>query len=177
MLYLFGQLDDADVEWLGSTGQRVEAAAGTAIIRRGKAIDRLYIVLAGELSVCSDDAGKVEIARLSSGEIVGEMSFVDSRPPSATVAAREAAVLLSIPRSALESRMRRDATFGMRFYRAIAIFLSDRLRETSGRLGYGAAKSGPQAIADLDELSPEVLDTLHLAGERFERLVRRTMGR
>ena len=54
------------------------------------------------------------------------------------------------------------------------VLLADRLRNTVGQLGYGAAREEDRA--DLDELDEGLLDTVHLAGARFERILKRLTG-
>ena len=78
VLYILGQLDDADVEWMAEIGHRERIADGQVLIRQGQKIDAVYIVLQGEMTVSV--AGRGRIARLGSGEIVGEISFVDAPP-------------------------------------------------------------------------------------------------
>jgi hypothetical protein len=63
----------------------------------------------------------------------------------------------------------------MRFYKAISIFLADRLRETTQRLGYGPPAGAPGAMAP-GELDERVLDGVSLAGARFERILREMRG-
>src|SRR6185436_5638115 len=95
VLFIFGQLTDADVEWLAKHGRRRRVAASTVLIHQDVPVDTLYVVLRGELAVMQGPSKK-EIARLGAGEIAGEMSFVDARPPSATVVARGDAVVYAI---------------------------------------------------------------------------------
>lgn len=140
VLFFLGELTDQDIDWLITTGQRQEIPLATTLITEGKTVDTLYIVLDGELIVSTAAMGGKEVARLGSGEVVGEMSFVDSRPPSATVTADEEAVVFAIPRALLAEKLHQDDGFAARFYRALAAFLSSRLRTTVGQLGY--EKSG-----------------------------------
>jgi CRP/FNR family cyclic AMP-dependent transcriptional regulator len=174
VLYLFGLLSDDDVEWVIGAGRPQRVAAGVTLIQEDQYIETLYLVLDGLLVVTSRAAGEVEIARLSAGEIVGEISLVDSRPPSATVTAVRESLVLAISRARLSEQLERDANFSAHFYRAVAVFLAHRLRATTGQLGYGSARplaSEAEAEGDLD---PALLDTLHLAGARFDRLLKRT---
>ena len=57
------------------------------LIEEGKPLSVLYVLLDGQLSVSLAALGGKEVARLQSGEILGELSFLDSRPPTATVTA------------------------------------------------------------------------------------------
>ncbi|HYZ26500.1 MAG TPA: cyclic nucleotide-binding domain-containing protein [Geminicoccaceae bacterium] len=175
VLYILGQLDDADVEWMAEVGYRERVADGQVLIPEGQEIDAIYIVLEGEVTV--DVAGLGEIARLGCGEIVGEMSFVDARPPSATVAASGEGQVLRLDRGVLLDRLKTDDAFASRFYHAIAVFLADRLRETVVRLGYGEVERLSDAAEIRGELDDHALEHLHLAGGRFSRLLELLLGR
>ena len=172
-LFFLGILNDADVEWMIATGVKQLLNPGEVLIHEGKAATSVFLVLDGALSVIARAAGNKEVARLRSGEIVGEMSFVDSRPPSATVQAIESSSVLAIPRLDLEARLSQDAPFAARFYRAMAVFLSDRLRSTVGLLGYSSGQTLEDEASYADEIDTAVLDNVSLAGARFDLLQRR----
>ncbi len=172
VLYILGQLSDSDVDWLARAGQRIKVEKDTQLITFGVSLSQVYIVLGGELSVQTNKG--FELAKVSSGEILGEMSLVDSRPPSASVVVLQDAVVLALDKAVLQAKLDLDSGFSSRFYRAIAIFLSERMRSTVGRLGYGDPSD--EAPTDTDELDENVLDNVHLAGARFERLLKKLMG-
>ena len=48
-----------------------------------------------------------------------------------------------------------------------------RLRQTTTRMGYGAATDDKHAK---DELNEDLLDNVHLAGARFDRMLKRLAG-
>lgn len=158
VLFIFGQLTDSDVDWLAKSGRRKRVPKGSVLINQGVAVQSLYIVLEGELSVLHGRTKK-ELARLGSGEIAGEMSFVDSRPPSATVSAHGDAVVYHIPTRILGEALSTNPGFAARFYKAVATFLSDRLRQATD----------PDHD---DELDDSVLDNVDRAGARFNSLAR-----
>jgi len=164
VLFILGQLSDEDVEWLGQAGQRERVQAGTELIREGEPIDAIYFVLDGRLAVRRKGD---HLSELETGEIIGEMSFVDANPPSATVEAVIDSTVLRVARAALTARMEKDPGFAARLFRAIAVFLSDRLRTTLARAEPDAADA-----AQADELDANVLDNVALAGDRFDRLLR-----
>jgi CRP/FNR family cyclic AMP-dependent transcriptional regulator len=170
VLYVMGILDDSDLEWLASNGRRLTIAQGHALIREGEPVDALFIVLDGGLDVTS---GGKWVATLLSGEIVGEISFVDSRPPSATVSASRSSTVLAIPREKLNARLNSDPSFAARFYRAVATFLADRLRMTTARFGYGSAAQDAKPPDDADEIDLDMMDSASLAAVRFDRLLKR----
>src|SRR5579883_399306 len=99
---LLRELNNSDIDWMLATGSREELAPGTVLIRPNQAVDSLYILLDGALTVSISQAdnnplgrafaalegGEMsgrEIAKLSSGEIVGEIPFVEAYMPSITV--------------------------------------------------------------------------------------------
>ena len=170
-LFFLGILNDSDLDWMISHGTKREVAAGSVLVHEGKPVDSMFIVLDGRLAVSSSKAGGKEIARLMCGEVVGEMSFLDSRPPSASVSATEKCFVLAIPTQRLSEKLENDTGFAARFYHALGVFLSDRLRSTVSMLGYG--RMTPDDQDAIDELDPAALDKVSLAGARFDWLQRR----
>lgn len=172
VLFILGELDDDDIDWLLEIGSRDKILAGTVLIREGQPINAIYILLEGTLSVSTLALDGRELACLSSGEVVGEMSFIDTRLPSATVTAKENSVVLCIPRSELATKLRQDIGFASRFYRALAVFLSNRLRLTVNQLGYNGDASEDADLPD-SGLAREAKDTVALAETRLDWLLRR----
>src|SRR5208282_2525140 len=163
-LYILGILDDGDVSGLATTGKAQSISAGTVIIQQGVPMDSVFIVIDGQLQVYS---GSVEIAKLLAGEIVGEISFVDSRPPSASVKATVDSQVLAIPKAALRSKLQKDLGFASRFYLALATFLADRLRLADAHLAAGQKGAATDLEEDLDELPADMLENIALASTRF----------
>ncbi len=168
VLFLFGELRDTDVDWFARTGRSVRLDAGGFLMHQGQADPYLYIVLEGELDIII--AGIGNIAVIGSGEVVGEMSFVSDLMPSADVIAKSLCRILAIEREALRNHIEDDPEFGLRFYRALAVFLADRLRGTVQRLGYGGHDQSDDE-PPVHELDDNLLDIVYMAGLRFERLV------
>jgi CRP-like cAMP-binding protein len=158
---------------MARTGVRRRVHAGETLIEEGRPIESVIFLLQGEFRVSTRTAG--EIARLGVGEIVGEMSFVDSAPPSATVTAISECLTLLLDRQAVLRKLESDLAFGSRFYRALAMFLADRLRDTVGHLGYGKVEDLSPTIAK-DELDMEILDRVSMAGDRFDRMLKVLAG-
>jgi CRP/FNR family transcriptional regulator, cyclic AMP receptor protein len=178
VLFLFGQLNDDDVEWMLTAGTRRFVPAEGILIQQGVPVDAVFILLEGTLAVWlkSRRGPERELARLSAGEIVGEMSFVDARPPSATVKALEDSTVFALSKAILNRKLAADSGFAARFYRALAIYLSTTVRERHRDLGTGVGgDEEAEEEDDADELDPNVLDGVYLAGERFDRMVKRVM--
>jgi CRP-like cAMP-binding protein len=169
-LYILAELSDRDFNWLISEGKKKEIPTGGVLIREGEPTNALYIILEGTFTVFAEALGDEELARLESGEVVGEMSFVDSRPPSATVKALKDSLVWAIPRPQLAAKLSQDTAFAAHFYHAIAIFLSDRLRGTVSRFGYSKStqfEQDPNADSD----NPQLLASLELAKAKLDWLL------
>ncbi|MBM3535395.1 MAG: cyclic nucleotide-binding domain-containing protein [Alphaproteobacteria bacterium] len=175
VLYILGQLSDEDVDWLAIAGSRQKVAKGRTLVQQGKPIDSVYVLLDGRMSVSIEKLGVV--AKLGAGEIIGEMSLVDSHPASASVAALQDSLVLAILQASIKAKLEADIGFAARFYKAIATFLSDRMRGTVSRLGYGEDGASLDDEVELaGELDENVLDTVHLAGSRFDRMLKKLLG-
>lgn len=169
VLMMFGTLNDADIDWFTQVGRLRRYAIGESIIVERKPIDAIFIVLEGRALVT---VRGTRVARVASGEILGEVSLVDSRLPTASVVAETETSVLQIDRVLLRRKLKDDLVFGCRFYHALAIVLAQRLqRNTPG---------GPPAPAggdddQEDDVEAELLDNLNLAGLRFDQLLKRTL--
>ncbi|MEM9002730.1 MAG: cyclic nucleotide-binding domain-containing protein [Cyanobacteria bacterium P01_F01_bin.86] len=129
-LFILGVLGDEDVDWLVSAGHRREIASNEVLIQEQVSNAALYLILSGQFVVSVARSPQTKIAHLFSGEVVGEMSFVDQLPSSATVTAAEPSVVLEIGRTVLNQKLAQDVGFACRWYQALAILLSTRLRGT-----------------------------------------------
>jgi|TARA_B110000238_G_C16070122_1_gene414535 CRP/FNR family cyclic AMP-dependent transcriptional regulator len=165
VLFLLGHLNDLDIEWMIHNGSKDELEVGDRLIEKGKTIENLYIILSGQLSI-TDGQSEKHIAFIGTGEIVGEMSFLESRPPSVSVIATESSTVYSISRELMNSRLANNLEFKANFYYAISLFLSNRLRITTSQLGYGS----PEEVDVIDE---NVLDGISQAGSRFGQILQK----
>ena len=186
LMFILGELSDDDVDWILETSEREEIPSGQILIERGNLVERLYLLLEGQLRVTLE--GK-PIALLNSGEIFGEMSFINSRLASATVETVETVnrcVVLSIPHEALRQKLHQDVRFEANFYRALAMFLAERLQLADRQLGsqqLGSQQLG--GVASQDPLDPAIppegiqaerLESYDLAKTRYDWLLSRLRG-
>ncbi|OLP19112.1 hypothetical protein BST81_07845 [Leptolyngbya sp. 'hensonii'] len=172
-LLILGELSDNDMEWLQQVSQRITVAAGDQIVQEGHPITALYILLDGVLVVTVQAPGGLHeqrvVAHLSPGEVIGEMSFVDHRPPSATVVAETDATLLALPQALLTQRAEADVEFGRRFYRGLAYCLSNRLRLMNVSLPQAGIEVSGKLPSALD--NPDIEARLPIAKSRLETLI------
>lgn len=168
VLYIFGLLTDADAAWMARTGQKRPLVDGEVVIQEGVPTDSIVVLLEGTLRISAHGFG--DIARLGVGEIVGEVSLVDSAPPSATVTAEGECLALFIDKARLKQKLDSDIAFGSRFYRALAVFLADRLRATRRLPSADGGLADEEMVVD-GELDPGIVENVSSAGERFIRLL------
>lgn len=168
VLFIFSVLSDSDVEWLAATGERMHLDPGMVLIPVGARLDSVYFVLEGRLAV-KTPSGEV-ISVLESGEIIGEMSLVDPAPTVVSVEVTAQTTLLRLADSVVRQKLAADTAFAARFYRALCVFLAHRMRNATQRIGHGARADAR------DELNEELLDNVHLAGARFDRMLKRLAG-
>ena len=129
ILYILSHLNDEDIDWMVDVGHVRELADEGVLIREAVEAPDLYILLNGTAEVRVSGAGVVAVLR--AGDVVGEMAFVDQAPPSASVFAVGTLQYLAIEKGKLQHRLDTDAGFSARFFKAIAVFLSARLRKAN----------------------------------------------
>jgi CRP-like cAMP-binding protein len=172
VLFLFGELNDLDVDWLVGQGKTQPMAKGAILIEEGKPTRALYIVLDGLFEVLLGRTERKPIARVGTGEVLGEISFVDSRAPIGTVQALTDSLVFAMPSEVLLAKLKQDPAFASRFYRALAMFLSHRLRAMT--LKFSAAQSDRSEETEAPgELNDDVLSGVYLGGKRFQRMLKR----
>ncbi len=168
-LFILGGLDDDDLTWIVHRSKIKILPPGEILIHEGRPINALYIILSGLLKVSISPDEEKELALLSKGEVVGEISFVDSRPPLATVEAVEESHVLVIPRYELSVQLHRNSGFASRFYQGICLCLACRMRGTVRRLGYAFEDDDPNL--DLQDIKASTIDFLTLAEAKFSWLL------
>lgn len=128
-LAVLNRISDLDIDWILDSGIETEVAPGEVIVNEGTRPGAIFLVASGLLHVfLGGDAG-ARLATLGPGQLVGEMSFLEGRPASASVAAIEPSIIISLPHSLLKAKLESDYGFAARLYRSLAQLGSQRLRE------------------------------------------------
>ena len=182
VLLVFAVLNDSDIAWMIANGVPEKVIPDTILIQQGKPVPAVYILLEGTLGIYisltkNGITTEKEVAKSIKGEILGEMSFVEIGTASATVKVVENAWLLALPQSQLAAKLEADRPFASRFYRAIAVVLSNRWRDRLMRRGFATLANDltsmlSEEIDAEDELDFDVLEGTAIAGTRFDWMIR-----
>jgi CRP-like cAMP-binding protein len=106
-------------------------SAGTAVFREGDAGDCAYLIEAGQIVISKKTPeGFVELGRLGSHTIFGEMAILDGQPRMATATAMEDTVLIPVDQALFERKLAAADPF----LRALMMILIRNIRNTSGKL-------------------------------------------
>ncbi|HEY9888617.1 MAG TPA: cyclic nucleotide-binding domain-containing protein, partial [Candidatus Obscuribacterales bacterium] len=170
---LLRELSNADLDWLITHGDRARLAAGQAMLTTLEERDRLYIVVEGKLGLSLVQPGTraldeaVLIDELNQGEIIG-IEALFGLPLMASVRTLEPAMVMSLGVAALQVKLLEDVAFAAHFYRAIAIMLSNRLRnifEQPNRIQFWGERSAKEVLSVFGELRDSDVDWLTAFGQ------------
>lgn len=129
------------IEQISRKGRSLKLSKGDILIQEGDPVQSIYCILDGEVDVfvpesweSRDDMNWVNL--LVDGACIGEYSFVDRQPASATVRANSELVLFEISHQALQELLDDDDALRARVYKNLLDCLVDRLRNTNVYIDY-----------------------------------------
>ena len=104
---------------------------GKFLMREGEESSTMYLLLRGQLEVLKrkGDAEK-SIGQINEGDLVGEISFLDNSPRSASVRALKNSEVFPIPRENFQEVFSSLPDW----YKALHQTIVDRLRKTTARI-------------------------------------------
>ncbi|WP_088889087.1 cyclic nucleotide-binding domain-containing protein [Leptolyngbya ohadii] len=175
---VFAELQDSDLDWLIAVGQVQQFSGDTVLIQAGRPIDEMHLILEGSAAlnwieypssspaflIESPDVQEQELARLSRGDLVGELLAIDGFPSNVTVRTLRETEVLSVPKWRLKAKLLHDPDFAARFYRVLALLLANKQQAVIQQLGYDTSGN---------ELNSQRLSQLALAEARFEWMLKR----
>jgi CRP-like cAMP-binding protein len=115
------ELSDEQLDVLGCLVAFRDLASGEVLVAEGTSDNHLYVVLHGALGVVRN-AGKpdaVTLFTLTTGDFIGELSFIDATPHYASVVALGPGRVLGLEREKLESLLDSHPQVVYRVMRAI----------------------------------------------------------
>ena len=126
----FEDWPEEEIAKLRGLGRLEVFEPGQTMTEAGSREDRdIFGVVSGELEVYQEFAGvRRTLGHLHSGDLVGEISFIDGEPRSASVRATSRSKALRVGAEDIEQLCETDPKTALRFIREIARILSFRLR-------------------------------------------------
>lgn len=110
--------------------------AGTTLVREGDTDRFMCLITEGRVRIHKDEgSGRSRmIAQLGQGQAFGEMALFDAEPRSATVEAETDTTLVRLSTEDFNRLTREVPELGVKLLTKIASLMSQRIRQTSGRL-------------------------------------------
>lgn len=135
-LDIFQQLRPEDVHWMLATAELRTIALNGVLVREDDPPETIFFVADGlfEAYIYGDATSRLNVGHLGPGEIVGEISWLDGKPISATVRALEISSVIALSIPTLERKLAEDPAFAARFFRAVATLEANRLRTTTAQV-------------------------------------------
>ncbi len=130
---LFADLDEGELLDVLRIARPVQYEAGHVICRQGDPGDCMYVIQSGEVTInIKDGEGRaVPVATLKSGDLLGEMTLVDSQPRSADVVAATQVRLFQVDRAAFDSMRATLHPAAFKMLRRIGLTTCERLRKVN----------------------------------------------
>ena len=145
---IFEGIPEATIEKLSNAGRLVALNKGDVVIQEGDKVNSIYCLLKGEVDILMpDDLEEYDdltlVNMLVDGECIGEYSFVDEQPASATVRANTDIELLELSHDVLRDALDSDSELRAQLYKNLLESLVERLRNTNIYIDYlRRSKSG-----------------------------------
>lgn len=126
-LSIFEGLGDGELRKIARLFSQKLYRPGEPVFQKGDAGEQAYVVMRGQVDIYLNDPEQ-PVATMQSGQILGELAFLDSAPRSATAVASQASILLVLHRAAFNDLAQKEPYLGLSVTRNIALDLSHKLR-------------------------------------------------
>src|SRR5215813_4479742 len=138
-LDIFQELRPEDVHWMLATAELRTIPSNGVLVREDDPSETIFFIADGlfEAYIYGDSTSRLKVGQLGPGEIVGEISWLDGKPISATVRALETSSVIALSIPVLERKLAEDPAFAARFFRAVATLEAKRLRTTTAQVPHG----------------------------------------
>lgn len=132
-LPIFAELVYDEMEIVGKKVSSCQFQAGEVLLKEGTHGGAMYFVVDGTLEVIkqNEEGKEVVIAKVTSGQSVGEMSIIEGIVRSATVRAVTEGSLLTLKREDFETLLDEYPKIGVKILKGISCSLSMNLRKMS----------------------------------------------
>ena len=135
-VYLFGDLSAEERGRLAKIAESMALPARFQIFRAGEEATALYLIKDGSVRITtlSPSGERIDVATLGSGSHYGAKR-------SASAETLEATTIFRFDYSKIQSVLNGSPPIASKFYRALARFLSNRLRQTTTDMSFAREKN------------------------------------
>jgi len=130
---LFAGVTDTELASLAKDFVLHRFRQGQTIFHQGDAGQVLYLIQSGRVRIFvhGDEGQETSVIIYGPGDIFGELAVIDEMPRSASVAAMEDTVVLTLGRDLFREHMRREPQLALNFMRSLSV----RLRKSTQQMG------------------------------------------
>lgn len=142
-VYLFAELSAEQRGEFARIAEAMTLPAGYTIFAAGDAATALYLIQDGTVRILTSSPGAetIDVATLGSGSHFGEMALVDGAKRSASAQTLEPTAVFRFDYDRVRALLDRSPAIAGAFYRALARFLSNRLRQTTTDMSFAREKN------------------------------------
>jgi CRP-like cAMP-binding protein/SAM-dependent methyltransferase len=161
-LDIFEHLRPEDTQWILASAELKTIPANSLLVREDDPSDSIFFIADGlfEVYVFGDLVGQIKVGQLGPGEVIGEISWLDRQPVSASVRAAETSSVIALSTVLLDRKLAEDAGFAARFLRGIATLTAGRLRKTTGDVRRAEWAAGQRTMAGSSAENSAILDKI-----------------
>lgn len=142
-VYLFADLDGGQRAEFAKIAEALTLRAEHTIFGAGDLATALYLIQEGTVRITTTSPGArlIDVATLGPGSHFGEMALVDNARRSATAQTLEPTSVFRFDYGKVRALLDRSPPIASVFYRALARFLSNRLRQTTTDMTFAREKN------------------------------------
>jgi|SRR5581483_3965055 len=161
-LDIFEHLRPEDTHWILASAELKTIAANSLLVREDDPSDTIFFIADGlfEVYVFGDATGQIKVGQLGPGEVVGEISWLDHNPASASVRAIETSSVIALSTGALDHKLAEDPGFAARLLRGIATLTAERLRRTTAQVRRSEWAAGARPASSGGPEGPGILEKI-----------------
>ena len=112
-LDIFEQLRQQDIQWILASSEVRTLSPNSVLVREDDPSEAIFFIADGllEVYVFGGSASKLKVGQLGPGEVIGEISWLDRKPISASVRAVETSAVMALSTALLEKKLAEDPGF------------------------------------------------------------------
>lgn len=172
---LFARFDEDQIAALEAVMSRRSVRSGETIFEQGADGNTLIVLLDGMLrvEVTGEDGISTPVARIQTGEVVGEIAVLDPAPRSASVIAATDCEVLELSRGGLLQLRRQAPSVSAGIVGGIIADVTRRLRDVNKRIDKELEPDKGKVRSAGAQEGPETAEGQSLLGRLWQRLARK----